>query len=68
MGLTKLEARKAIDNGDAISINTLWASKSGNGVYINCYPDCNCSQDSYSSFEEFWKYWGPEFEDVGRIE
>lgn len=66
--LTKEEAKEALDLGKDLSIGTLWASKCGNGVYVNCRPDCNCSQDTYSSFDEFWALWGSEFETDGKIE
>lgn len=66
--LTKETAKKALDEDKTLSIGTLWASKSGNGVYVNCYPDCNCSQDSYDTFEEFWDLWESEFVSKGRIE
>jgi len=65
--LSKEQAKEALEKDEIITITTLWAIKSGNGVYVNCYPDCNCSMDTYSSFEEFWDIWGDCFEKRGRI-
>lgn len=65
--LSKEQAKEALEQDKELSIGTLWAIKSGNGVYVNCYPDCNCSMDTYSSFEEFWDNWGGYFEVSGKI-
>ena len=68
-GLTKEEAKKALEDDIDITIGSLYASRLPDGkIYVNCYPDCNCSQDVLDNFEIFWINWGHEFAERGRIE
>lgn len=67
--LTKEDAQAALLREDSITVITLTAYGCKDGsVYVNCYPDCNCSQDSYPTFEKFWEDWGDRFSTEGKIE
>lgn len=68
--MTKEECQKALMEYESISIGTLHAIKGhcNDRIYVNCYSDCNCSQDTFSSFEEFWDFWGADFLERGVID
>lgn len=62
--MTKEEVWKILESDDSIIIEHMYFVKSGkNGVYINCYPDCNCCMDTFDSFDEFWEIYDYYFKD-----
>lgn len=63
-GLTKEQAKVALEKGEMIRISTLFASGT-NRIYVNCSEDC--CRDDFDSFEEFWDSWGGEFEIDGEM-
>jgi len=66
--LNKESCKHALINGYSIEIEHLhiYRSDNNNYIYISCNIEgCNSCEDSFRSFEEFWKYWGKSVLEYG---